>query len=146
DARRAAVGEVRHLHGRRLAREHEQPVPARMRGEVYEDIDVFSANDVGELVVRKRSDVAPVIGMLAHEAGDRVRGSDVRVRKHLDPTPVVLPEERQNEAGYRMLAKVRGDVADAKATVRLAAVRMRAPRRGQRLHMPLGPIAVLARE
>jgi hypothetical protein len=51
DARRAAIGEIRDLHRRRLPRERQQSVVARMRGEVHEDIDLVRAHEVGELLV-----------------------------------------------------------------------------------------------
>ena len=91
----------------------EQPVVARMRGEIHENIDPVRADDVGELRVAERRDVAPSIHVPAHQAGDGVRRRHVGVRKHFDLPPVVLPEQRQHEARDRVLAKIGRHVAYA---------------------------------
>ena len=146
DARRAAIGEIRDLDRRRLARERQQSVVAGMRGEVHEDIDPVRADDVGELLVAERRDVAPSIHVIADQAGDGVRRRHVGVRKDLDLPSVVLSEQRQNEARYRMLAKIGRHVAYAQPAVRFGAVLVRTAERRERRHVPLGPCAMLALE
>jgi hypothetical protein len=117
-----------------------------MRREVHENIDPVSADDLGELLIAERRDVAPSINVIAHQAGDGVRRHHIGVRNDFDLPPVALPEQRQNEARNRMLAKIRRHVPYAQAAVRLWNVLMRTASGDERRDVPLGPRAMLPQE
>jgi hypothetical protein len=58
----------------------------------------------------------------------------------------VLAKQRQDEARYGVLAKIRRDVADTQPAIRRRAIRVRAARCRQRRDVPVGPGAMLAIE
>jgi hypothetical protein len=87
-----------------------------------------------------------LIHVVAEHAGDGVLPRHVGVGKDFDLLSIVLPEQRQNEARHRMLAKVGRHIADPQPAVRFAAVLVRTADTLERRHVPLGPRAMLALE
>ena len=50
---RAAITEIRDLHGRRLAGENQQAIAAHVQGEIDQNIDLVFPHGVGEFFVAK---------------------------------------------------------------------------------------------
>src|SRR5262252_3239792 len=117
-----------------------------MRREVHENVDPVGADEIGELLVAERRDVVPSIYVTANQAGDGVRRRRVGVRNDLDLPPVMLPEQRQNEARNGVLAEIRRHVAHAQTAFRIWNVLMRTTSRYERRNVPLGPRAMLPQE
>src|SRR3954454_4190600 len=117
-----------------------------MRGKVHENIYPVGADGLGELLIAERRDVAPSIDVIGHQAGDGVRRRRIGVRDDFDLPPVVLPEQRQNEARDRMLAEIRRYVPYAQAAFRLWDILVRTSAGDERRNVPLGPRAMLAQE
>lgn len=108
-----------HLHGRRAAREHGQPVSRRVAGKVHQHVDGVRADEAVHLVVAHPLDLVPMGHAGLHGVGDGIAppaGIDV----HLDRRGIVVAQHRQHEEGDRVLAEVGGHVTDAQAPPRIA--------------------------
>ena len=121
-ARGVRVTEIGGLHRGGLQREHPQPVPGGVPGQVDQDVDAVGADLLRRFHVTDAGDLASVVGQLHEAGGHGVRPGHVGVAIHVEPTAVVLREHRLDEVRHRVAAEIARDVADAQLPSRIAAV------------------------
>jgi hypothetical protein len=123
---RIRIADVRELHRRGLAREHEHPRAVGVTGEIDQDVHTMAADEVGKLGVIQRGDVVPTVHARADRRRHRVPAArHAAVAEDLEPLAVAVVEQRRQEFRDRMIAKVGRDVADAQPTLRIAVIPVR---------------------
>ena len=121
------VSQIGDLDGGRAPSEDGEPVVCGMAGQVHEDVDILGAYGGGGRRVVHLGDVVPAVGKIPDPLGFPVGRLGVGKAVDLEPVPVVMAQERLDETGHRVTAKVRRQVADTDATVRPAGDRSRPP-------------------
>jgi hypothetical protein len=119
-AGRVRVAEVADLDRRRPGGAREQAAVLGESGELDQDVDPVGPEQACELGVIERADVTPPARQAAQVLGDVVGLGDVRIADGLEALAIKRLEDRRDEIRDRVGAKIRREIADAQATVRIA--------------------------
>ena len=109
---RARVGQVRRLHRRGFAGEHEQAIAAGVHGQVHEDVDVVLANQIGQRYVAHAAGHSPGGSGSIERVADRVLPAQVAVAVHFDALAVMVGKQRHQQPTDRMIPQIPADVSD----------------------------------
>ncbi len=106
-ASRVVVSAGGHLHGRGLSGKGQEPVPARVSGEINENVDRVRADSLGQLLVIVSKRLAPAVGLGTKALGEVVWARDPRVAKQLEAPSVMMCDDRRKEPADGMVTEVR---------------------------------------
>ena len=109
------VAQVGCLDRCRPTGERQQPVPARVTGEVHEDIDAILADGLGGLDVGEPDERTPMVGGSPATLRHLIRVRHVGVAEDLEVTMVLGGQDRFQEIRDGVLAEIGRDVSDPQA-------------------------------
>ncbi len=98
--------QVRHLHGCRTAREHQQAAAGGMAGEIHQDVDAVAPDHVGDRRIVQPDDIAPVAGQRAEALGDGIGRGHRGVAEQLDACRVMRRQQWFGEPRDCVLTEV----------------------------------------
>ena len=113
------IAQKSHLQRRRFARKKQQPVAARVAGQIHQNVDCIALDQGCRLRIVQRADVAPAMPVHA-QAG--LGYGRIAIAADCIRTALVLLQEGMNEIGRRMSEKIGRHIADAQAALRLGCI------------------------
>lgn len=111
------VAQIGDLDGGGLSAENPDSGVCRMACEVDQDVDPVRKDDPGGLRVLHGRDVPPLVRQFLQASSDRVLLRPIGVTDELRVLPGVVPGDRHEEEGDRMVLEVRRDIADPEPAV-----------------------------
>ncbi len=106
-ASRIVVPSGSHLYWRGLAGESQKPMPARVPGEINEDVDRVCMDAFRKFFIAVPECLAPAVGLGTKALGEVVGTRNPRVTKQLEAFSVVMSKYRREEPADGMGTEIR---------------------------------------
>ena len=90
-----------------------------MAGKIDEDVDAFLRDELAKPVVVERKGVVPSAGQRLESSCHRIRPRNISEDSNLELRAVCSRQGSLEEYRNRMLAQVRGDISNAKRSLRI---------------------------